>query len=214
MTTPTTSRKTDGAPHEGDRETRAITAQLELRASGEADGLGTAAGYAALFDVETDICGLWREKIAAGAFATSLRENDVVALHSHNTGRVVGRMKAGTLTVREDGTGLAFENPLPDTTDGRDLSVQIDRGDVHGMSFGFCTRKQEWDETVDPPLRTILEAELYEITYTAFPAYPDTSVGLRSLEGARKERRQHNKQSAASRIAARRARQAQIERGI
>jgi phage head maturation protease len=64
------------------------------------------------------------------------------------------------------------------------------------MSFGFTRAKQEWDETVDPPHRTILEADLYEITYTPFPAYPDTEVGLRSLETARKsaeERKERNR---------------------
>lgn len=207
-----TKPKTDG------RETRANVGKLELRAAGDSGGLGTAIGYVAPFNSVTDIgCGgtvYWREKIAPGAFTTSLRENDVVALHSHNTGRVVGRMKAGTLTLREDETGLAFENPLPDTSDGRDLSVSIERGDIAGMSFGFCATRQEWDETVDPPVRTILEAELIEITYTAFPAYPDTEVGLRDLEGARRERRNHNKAGARSRLAARRARQAQLERGI
>jgi HK97 family phage prohead protease len=207
-----TSPKTDG------RETRATTGSLELRAAGEGQGLGTASGYAALFNAFTDIgCGgtiYWREKIAPGAFSKSLAEGDVVALHSHNTGRIVGRKKAGTLTLREDAKGLAFENPLPDTSDGRDLSVSIERGDIAGMSFGFCTTRQEWDETVDPPTRTILEAELVEITYTAFPAYPDTTVGLRDLESAKRERGDHNKAGAATRIAARRARQAQIERGI
>jgi hypothetical protein len=82
------------------------------------------------------------------------------------------------------------------------------------MSFGFCTRKCEWDETVEPPKRTILDVDLYEVTITAFPAYPDTEVGLRDLEGARNERREHNKTGARGRIAARRARQAQIERRI
>jgi phage head maturation protease len=92
--------------------------------------------------------------------------------------------------------------------------VQIERKDIPGMSFGFITRKQEWDETVDPPHRTVLEADLYEITYTAFPAYPDTEVAMRSLEHARDERRQHNRDGGSSRIAARRARQAQLERRV
>lgn len=207
MTKATNSAKTEG------RETRATTAKLELRAAGDA-GAQTATGYAALFNVWTDIGGYWREKIAPGAFSKSLRERDVVALHSHDTGRVVGRSGAGTLDLVEDDSGLSFENPLPDTSDGRDLAVSIERGDIPGMSFGFITTRQEWDETVDPPERTILEADLYEITYTAFPAYPDTSVGLRSLEHVRNEKRYHNKAGAQTRIAARRARQAQIERGI
>lgn len=207
---PTTPPKTDG------REKRAIDSKLELRAAGGDDktGPGTAGGYAALFNVWTDIGGYWREKIAPGAFTKSLADNDILALHSHDLGRVVGRTGAGTLTLREDEKGLAFDNDLPDTSDGRDLAVSIKRQDIPGMSFGFVTRKQEWDETVDPPERTILEAEIYEITYSALPAYSDTEVGMRSLEHARAERRDHNRKAGSSRIAEKRARQAQIERGI
>lgn len=201
-------------PKTESRETRAITTQLEVRTATEGETGRTAHGYAALFNSETDIGGYWRETIAPGAFSKSLREHDVLAVHSHDTGRVVGRLKAGTLDLREDEKGLAFENRLPDTTDGRDLVVQIDRGDIAGMSFGFIATRQEWDETVDPPHRTIIEARIYEITYTPMPQYDETEVGLRSLEHARNERRQHNVSGALTRISARRARQAQIERGI
>ncbi|KTT72662.1 peptidase U35 [Sphingomonas endophytica] len=194
------------------RELRAIVTPLELRS---AEGAGrTATGYAALFDTWTDIGGMWREKIAPGAFAKSLQERDVLALHSHDSGRVVGRKGAGTLILREDARGLAFENPLPDTSDGRDLIVQLERGDIAGMSFGFVSIRSEWDETKDLTERTILEAALYEITYTAYPQYRDTEVALRSLEKIRDERRDHDRAGAAARMAARRARQAQAERGI
>jgi hypothetical protein len=205
---PMPAPKTDG------RETRANLGSLEIRAAVAEDGKRTIVGYAAIFNSETDVCGYWTEVVAPGAFASSLRENDVVALYSHDTGRVIGRMSAKTLRVEEDDKGLKVEIDLPDTTDGRDLAVLIERGDITGMSFGFCTRKQEWDETVEPPKRTILDVDLIEVTVTAFPQYDDTEIGLRSLEGARNERRQHNKSGAATRIAARRARQAQIERGI
>lgn len=197
------------------REKRALTTGLELRAAnGEGGSPGTGHGYAVLFNSAANIYDLWTEEFAPGAFAKSLRERDVIALHSHDMARVVGRMNAGTLTLREDTKGLAFENPLPDNSDGRDLAVSIDRGDIPGMSFGFRAVKQTWDETVTPPKRTITEAELYEITYSAMPAYDDTEVGLRSLEGARAEKRNHNKTGALSRIAARRARLASLERRI
>jgi uncharacterized protein len=201
-------------PSDEQREIRALTIGLELRDAGAGETGRTAHGYAALFNSETDIGGYWKETIAPGAFTKSLREHDVLAVHSHDSGRVVGRLKAGTLALREDSKGLAFENQLPDTSDGRDLVVQIDRGDIAGMSFGFIATRQEWDETVDPPHRTIIEARLYEITYTPMPAYDDTEVGLRSLEHVRAERREHNIAGARSRIAARRARQSQAERGI
>ena len=196
------------------RETRALTTPLELRAAAEGDSGKTATGYAAVFRTKTDVAGIWTEEFLPGAFTSSLQTRDVLAVHSHDTGRVVGRMKAGTLSLREDDKGLWFENALPDTSDGRDLGVQIGRGDIAGMSFAFRSRKEEWDETVSPPHRTVIEADLYEITYTAMPQYQDTEVGLRSLEHARNEKRQHNRDGAMSRIAARRARQAQIERGL
>ncbi|KQO51401.1 peptidase U35 [Sphingomonas sp. Leaf257] len=201
------------APKIDGRETRAIITPLELRAAAEGS-VRTGVGYAALFDTWTDIGGMWRERIAPGAFTKSLQERDVLALHSHDSGRVVGRLGAKTLILREDAKGLAFENPLPDTNDGRDLIVQLDRGDIAGMSIGFVSVRSEWDETKDLTERTILEAMLFEITYTAYPAYRDTEVALRSLAQIRDERRDHNRAGAGARLAARRARQAQIERGI
>jgi hypothetical protein len=196
------------------REKRALTDGLELRAVVNEGEPPTARGYVVNFDSPTNILDLWTEEFAPGAFAKSLQQRDVIAIHSHDLGRIMGRMKAGTLSLREDSKGLAFENALPDTTDGRDLAVSIDRGDIAGMSFGFRAVKQHWDDTVDPPKRRIEEAELYEITYSALPQYDDSEVALRSLEAARAEKRSHNKAGALSRIAARRARQAHAERGI
>lgn len=196
------------------REKRALTDGLELRAVVNEGEPPTARGYVVNFDSPTNILDLWTEEFAPGAFAKSLQQRDVIAIHSHDLGRVMGRMKAGTLSLREDAKGLAFENALPDTTDGRDLAVSIDRGDIAGMSFGFRAVKQHWDDTVDPPKRRIEEAELYEITYSALPQYDDSEVALRSLEVARAEKRNHNKAGALSRIAARRARLTRAERRI
>lgn len=197
--------KTDGL------ERRALSTGGELRVAKGSDGIGTAAGYAVLWNNRTDIGGWWTEQFAPGCFTQSLTAGDVVALHSHDDARPVGRRSRGTLRLNEDQRGLAFENDLPDTNDGRDLKVQLDRGDIEGMSFRFRARREEWDETVEPPLRTIHEADLIEITYTAFPAYPDTEAGMRSLEMARTERRQHNKSGALARL---RMRQSQLERKI
>jgi hypothetical protein len=66
--------------------------------------------------------------------------------------------------------------------------VSIERGDVSGMSIGFIARRQEWDDTQEPPLRTIHEAELLDVSAVTFPAYPTTEVGLRSLESVRAAR--------------------------
>jgi len=199
------------APKTEQPERRAMAIGGELRMAQSADGIGMAAGYAVLWNNRTDIGGWWTEQFAVGCFTDSLTKRDVVALHSHDDARPVGRRSRGTLRLTEDQRGLAFENDLPDTSDGRDLKVQLERGDIEGMSFRFIARREEWDETVEPPVRTIHEADLIEITYTAFPAYPDTEAGMRSLEQARTERRQHNKTGALARL---RMRQAQRERKI
>lgn len=178
-------------------ERRAISQAPELRA----DGSGrTAAGYAALFNVAADIGGMFVEKIANGAFTESLARADVRALVDHDTGRVIGRSAAGTLKLREDAKGLFTEIDLPDTTDGRDLAVQIARGDITGMSFGFRVQSENWDESGDVPVRTILKADLIEVSAVAFPAYPETSIAMRSLEEARKEHRRKNFNAAAKRL--------------
>lgn len=196
-------------PKSDGRELRTLTEGLELRFAQTEDESTTTQGYACLFDNVTSIGGYWQERFAKGAWSKSLGERDVVALHSHDDGRPMGRKSRDTLRIEEDDTGLRFENDLPDTQDGRDLATSIDRGDIEGMSFRFRALKEEWDETQDPPMRTVIEAELYEITYTAFPAYPDTEVGMRSLEHARQEKRSHNKSAALARLA---MRQAQTER--
>jgi len=205
MATPATIKTSDA------REQRSFCGGLELRAEGDGESGRTTKGYACLFDNVTSIGGYWQERFAKGAFSKSLGERDVVALHSHDDGRPMGRMSRETLRITEDDKGLGFENDLPDTQDGRDLATSIDRGDIEGMSFRFRALKEEWDETQDPPMRTVIEAELFEITYTAFPAYPDTEVGMRSLEHARAERRQHNRSGARARI---RMKQEQAERRL
>ncbi|MFG1396138.1 HK97 family phage prohead protease [Roseixanthobacter pseudopolyaromaticivorans] len=142
-------------------------------------------GYAARFGDETVIAGEFREQLAQGAFARTLRERpDVVMLLNHDSGRVLGRTSAGTLTLREDRTGLWFGLELDSTTpEGLTALGNVRRGDVRGCSFGFRVRAEEWQEGGDRmPLRIIQDVDLAEITLTAFPAYPTTSASLRCAE--------------------------------
>ncbi|MFA7588578.1 MAG: HK97 family phage prohead protease [Novosphingobium sp.] len=180
-------------------ERRALARPLDVRSAGDGQ---TIVGYAAVFGSIADIGGQFREIIAPGAFRGAIA-GDVRALIDHDSGRVIGRTTAGTLRLVEDDVGLAVEIDLPDTQDGRDLATLIARGDISGMSFGFIVTRQLWDETGDIPVRTIQAVDLREVSAVAFPAYDDTSLALRSLESARRERRQHNFRAAASRVLAR-----------
>lgn len=178
------------------KELRGVNVTPELRSD---HGKKTAKGYAAIFNSRTNIGGFFEEQIAPGAFSDAIK-SDVRALIDHDSGRVIGRTTSGTLRLMEDERGLAVEIDLPDTTDGRDLAVQLERGDITGMSFGFHVTREEWDETGATPLRTIRKVDLIEVSAVAFPAYGDTAIGLRSLEHARAERRRHNFNAASTRL--------------
>jgi len=143
-------------------------------------------GHAAVFNAETDIGGYFMERVAPGAFARAILEDDVRSLFNHDANFVLGRTKAGTLKLREDGTGLMTETTPPDTQFARDLQISIDRGDISQMSFAFRVKKESWQENGDKWLRTIEDVELFDVSPVTYPAYPTTDVGLRSLAEFRK----------------------------
>lgn len=142
----------------------------------------TIEGYAAVFGRNSSELGGWFvENIQKGAFEETLKNSNVVALWNHNTDLVLGSERSRALRLEEDDKGLRFELELPDTQAGRDAATLVNRGDVDGMSFGFRVLGQIWDES-DPDMivRTLTKIELHEISPTAFPAYPDTTVDTRS----------------------------------
>lgn len=188
-----------------------IAQQVELRA--DESGAKTLTGYAAVFNSPTDIGGHFTEQIAPGAFAETIK-GDVRCLFNHQSGNVLGRTKSGTLRLSEDAHGLRFEVDLPDTVLGRDVGTLVARGDISGCSFDFRALKQSWDDTVDPPKRTLEKVEISEVSIVTFPAYADTTVGVRSLEASRTEAGLRNRAAAARRLAAKRAAQEQKFRGI
>ena len=141
----------------------------------------TLEGYASVFNKPTDL-GRFDEVIERGAFTRAVDEaHDVRALVDHDTGRVIGRTKNGTLELREDDRGLFSRIHLPDTQEGRDLATLIERGDLDGMSFGFSVESDRWEKGEERATRFIEDVNLYEVSVVAFPAYEDTEVALRSM---------------------------------
>lgn len=140
-------------------------------------------GYAAVFNSPSEMLyGSFREAIVPGAFSQSLMENDIRALFDHNSGYVLGRNKAGTLSLTEDERGLRVEIDPPDTQWAQDLLVSVDRGDINQMSFGFNVRTEEWQHQADgSELRVLKNIDLHEVSIVAFPAYQQTSVNVRQL---------------------------------
>lgn len=140
----------------------------------------TILGHAALFNSKSLFLDGFKEIIQPGAFSDSLT-GDIRALWQHDMARVLGRTKSGTLNLWEDDQGLAFELNPPDTADGRDAVVSIERGDVDQMSFGFTVPPggDSWSEDDEGiPLRTLRTVSLMEISPVTWAAYPQTGVGV------------------------------------
>ena len=159
--------------------------KLEIR-SGElrASSPGRLSGYVARFNSETRI-GDFAEVIRAGAFKTSLSDGrNIVALADHDRRALLGSTASGTLQLREDDHGLAFELRLPDTSVARDIAVLVESRVIQGCSFGFMVPPggDTWLDRGDGSmLRELRNVELHEVTVTAQPAYPDTEVAKRSM---------------------------------
>lgn len=179
--------QTDEVARQDDKavvERRDILAPVEIRVAGDGKKR-MLVGYAAVFNSVTDI-GWFREQIAPGAFADAVKEDDVRGLFNHDSNLILGRNKAGTLSLKEDRKGLYFEIDVPDTQVGRDVLTSVERGDVSGCSFAFMTLADEWDySNEDSPLRTLKKVRLFDVGPVVYPAYADTSVAARSLEAAR-----------------------------
>ena len=170
---------------------RRIMAAAELRVDAEDDGTKKIKGYAAVFGKRSVDLGGFVEIIKPGAFKNVLKgKPDVRALVNHDPSMVLGRTTAGTLRLSEDDKGLAVEIDPPDTQIARDLMASIGRGDVDQMSFAFRVGEERWTypEADDdaPVLREIREvSELMDVSAVTYPAYPDTTVAVRSRDAGR-----------------------------
>ncbi len=159
---------------------------LELRAvDGEPESMPmNFAGYAAVFNSPSEPLP-FIETIAPGAFKRSLQSGREVRMYlNHNSDLVLGSTKASTLKVTEDERGLFVEAQLPDTTYGRDLSVLMQRGDVHSMSFGFSVPAGGDAFSDSGSSRELREIRLHEVSVVSgTPAYSATAgAQVRSTE--------------------------------
>ncbi len=149
------------------------------------DGVTKIGGHAAKFDSLSEDLGGFRERIAPGAFANTIKTGDIRALFNHDSNIVLGRNKSGTLRLSEDSAGLAFEVDAPQTQLVRDMVLApIERGDVSQCSFGFVTLNDKWANMDGEWVRTLLEVDLFDVSPVTYPAYPSTDVAVRSLQEA------------------------------
>jgi HK97 family phage prohead protease len=173
--------------------------------SSEAVGDGrTIDGYGAVFNSPTRIAsweGEFDEVIAPGAFRKSLREGTPRMQFDHGHHPLLGSLPIGRWeTVEEDERGLHVVGRLSDNWLVEPFRDAIRDGAVDGMSFRFSVVREEWtdkdgrkvaDADLEnllwygagdrgPLLRTLKEVRVSEVGPVTWPAYEDTSVGVRS----------------------------------
>lgn len=177
-------------------ERRTYTAELRIEPPSIGKRTPTIRGYAAKFNTLSELMPMkdvdgktvyFREQLMPGCFATAIPVSDVRSLFNHDVNLIMGRTLAGTLRIKEDDVGLAFENDPPDTTYSRDLQISMQRGDITNCSFGFnvAAKGDSWERDSANPgqfIRSIHTiSRLYDASPVTYPAYVDTSCALRSM---------------------------------
>ena len=126
---------------------------------------GTFEGYAAVFDKPDAM----NEVIDAGAFTKSLKEGDTrPILWYHDVRDPIGMAE---LTV--DSKGLKVKGQLNlEVQSAREKHALMKQGAVKGLSFGFQTVKDFWNDK----MRILKEVKLFEISPCTFQAHPKALI--------------------------------------
>lgn len=137
--------------------------------------------------IDNWIEGTFDEQFQRGAFKRSLGLRTPKLQFDHGTHPLYGSLPIGEFrSLKETDRGLEVEARIFDAELFAPLREAIASEAIDGMSIRFRPLRMDVldadgrDEGVE--LRTITEAELIELGPVIFPAYPQTSVDLRSLD--------------------------------
>ncbi|MBL4837379.1 MAG: HK97 family phage prohead protease [Kordiimonadaceae bacterium] len=134
-----------------------FSGKLQIKANGEP---GCFDGYGAVFG-NTDRDG---DIVAKGAFSSSLATLKPALLWQHEQKSPIGVFDE----VREDDRGLYVRGRLSLKGRGEEAYELLKMGALNGLSVGFITKSDERDAVTG--IRTILKAELLEVSLVTFPA--------------------------------------------
>lgn len=163
------------------QERRFLNQEILVEGSTESPKI---AGYASVFNKKSHDLGNFREVVDPKAFDSCLAKNpQVLGLFNHSNDMVLGSTSSGTLKLSVDEVGLKYEIDPPNTSYANDLLVSMRRKDIKDASFGFYAIEDKWH--VDPKthenIRTILQADVFDVSVVSSGAYPDASSQVRSL---------------------------------
>lgn len=158
--------------------------QAEFRAKEES---GLIEGVPIVFDMPTDIGGMFQETICKGAISSDVI-NDVRFFWNHNindkaiarTAIPLEKLGGMELAIEDDGVKMLM-NPNRKRADANDLCLAIEDGVIDAMSFMFGVEEERWEDLdTDYPKRFITKiSPLVEVSAVNFPAYAATSINAR-----------------------------------
>lgn len=164
---------------------------FEVRAEQDENHGNTLTGRPIVYDSRTDL-GWYDEIIEAGAL-NEADLKDVRFLINHNTDMIpLARSRNNNenstmqMTVDEEGMNIRVDLDTENNAEAKSLYSAVERGDLDGMSFMFTVDGDKWDDIEsEHPTRTITKlGKVFEVSAVTFPAYEQTSISARGLDGA------------------------------
>lgn len=160
-----------------DKELRFVP--LEIRSDGEEKRVS---GLGIVYDQWEEILPGYKERILKNAVKLN---KEVKSFINHDPNQVLSTTKSNPALELKDGyKGLKYISPIPPTSYGKDLEVNLERGNIKGSSFAFSVPKdgaKTWEED-GVYYREINKLLMYEIGPVTDPAYLKTKAGLRTAE--------------------------------
>lgn len=159
---------------------------IEIRTEGEGDQKEQyAEGVGIVYDREVEILPGFMERVRKGAFDKSIRGTaEIKSFFNHNADWVLSTTRSNPqLSLDDTDKGLRYRSPIPPTTYGNDLRVNLQRKNVRGSSFAFTVYREGQILTRDEKgvlHREITKATLHEVGPVTNPAYAKTTASLRS----------------------------------
>lgn len=175
------------------RSIHATEFRFQQAENGEHEIIGHAAVYGVLSHV------LWRdwetgkpvrERLLPGAF-DGADLSDITLNLNHDDAFLLARTLSGTLVVTPDDRGLGYRATVPETQLGRDVGIQMKRGDLRENSFAFTVDRKDievenaGDELIENVKRIQKVFDVAVVTRAAYPQassiYRSDALELRSL---------------------------------
>jgi uncharacterized protein len=160
-------------------EKRAISAEIRAQ---KGDDKNTVRGLGIVYDQWTELYPGYMERIKKGA--VKMAGATVKSFFNHDPDKVLSTLDSNpALELKETDAGLEYISPIPPTTYGQDLMINLERGNVKGSSFSFDVPRggdRVFEDEAGVFYRDISELNLYEVGPVTNPAYIQTTALMRS----------------------------------